>query len=43
MNETCTVVGCENEAVVKLLEDKYGGANRCPACLEYEGDEEGWW
>jgi len=44
MSKTCDIAGCDNEAVAKiLLDDLHNKPKRCPACLEFDGEENGWW
>jgi len=38
----CDIEGCDKEAVAAILLSENDGAKRCPACLEWEGRNEGW-
>jgi hypothetical protein len=39
----CDIEGCENKAVAAILLSEHDQTARCPACLEWEGNNEGWW
>ncbi|UBF23408.1 hypothetical protein HATV-3_gp58 [Haloarcula tailed virus 3] len=39
----CDIAGCEKDAVAAILLSKHDRAARCPKCLDWEGQNEGWW
>jgi len=40
---TCDIAGCDDKAVAAILLTERDLAKRCPACMEWEGENEGWW
>jgi len=39
----CDIAGCDNDAVAEILLSGDDGAARCPDCLHWDGQNEGWW